>query len=243
MEKEILLQLPVSGKEFPVVLRESLRAKRLTIYFKRDHGELVIPAGYPEESARLFLLNHRLWLEGQLRKRALLPEKPLTPPLYAQELIFPAFSEKWQIQYRFRKSGRIQCFFPEDARILLLSGEVLERELVKKALKGFLIESGERLLPPRFLELSRTIGLSYEKLQIKYQKSRWGCCNSRREIILHAGLLLVPEKCMEYVMIHELCHTLAMDHSEKFYAHLSRYMPDYELYREQLKKLLLPDWQ
>lgn len=243
MEKEILIELPISGKKFPVLFRESGRAKRLVIYFKRDHGELVTPVGYPEESAHLFLLNHRLWLEGQLRKRALLPEKPPAAPLYVQELIFPAFSEKWQIHYRFRKSGKLQSFFLEEEHTCLLSGEVLERELIKKALKEFLIKEAKRLLPPRFAQIAQRIDLPYNSLQIKYQKSRWGCCNSRRDIILNAALLLVPEKCVEYVMLHELCHTLSMDHSERFYAHLAGYMPEYELYREQLKKILLPEWQ
>ena len=241
-EKKILLRLPLSGREFPVILRESHRAKRLTLYFKRDHGLLVIPSGYPEESARIFLLNHRLWLEGMLRKKELLPERVPLLPTYVERLHFEAFSETWQVLYRFRKSGKIQSFFPENGRTLLLSGEVLEQEMVKKALKEFLISAGERLLPEYLQAVSREVALPCSSCKVKFQKSRWGCCNSRKEITLNAALLLVPEMCLKYVVLHELCHTLAMDHSANFYAHLEKYMPDYELYREKLKKVLLPDW-
>lgn len=103
-------------------------------------------------------------------------------------------------------------------------------------LKKLLIKN----LSPRFLEMFGEIehrtGLKCSRVGFRDYKSRWGCCNTRREIVFNYKLLMLSEKIQEYVAAHELCHTVHMDHSEKFYRLLEKLMPDYKSAQRELKK-------
>lgn len=78
-------------------------------------------------------------------------------------------------------------------------------------------------------------GAALPRLRVRKMVSRWGSCQTVRGIItLNTLLLAAPQACIEYVIMHELCHLLQPNHSQKFYALLSRLMPDWQ----ERKKLL-----
>lgn len=69
--------------------------------------------------------------------------------------------------------------------------------------------------------------LPINSVRLKYNRSNWGSCSTKGNVNLSTRLLLTPERAMEYVIIHELCHLLEMNHSPRFYAEVSQRMPDY----------------
>ena len=80
------------------------------------------------------------------------------------------------------------------------------------------------------------IGVEYKRLRIGDQKTRWGSCSSKATISYNWRLVLMPEEIMDYVVVHELCHLLEMNHSEFFWNHVSDVIPDYKVRRKWLKK-------
>jgi predicted metal-dependent hydrolase len=94
-----------------------------------------------------------------------------------------------------------------------LRGQEQEEELRRKA-KAF--------LPGELERLSKIHGLIYSQLKIRKSKTRWGSCSSKRSINLSFYLILLPEHLIEYVILHELCHTIEMNHSPAFWALLDR---------------------
>lgn len=70
---------------------------------------------------------------------------------------------------------------------------------------------------------------------IRQQKRRWGSCNSRGELRLNWKLIMAPLPVLDYVVVHELCHLLHMDHSALFWADVGRVFPDYKTCRQWLK--------
>ena len=99
-------------------------------------------------------------------------------------------------------------------------------------------ETGEGLeeLKPLISEkLSAFTGLSYQKLGIGSAASRWGSCNGKNEIRLSWRLVLLPEELIQYVVIHELCHTAEHNHSAAFWRKVSYYLPDYASLRHRLR--------
>ena len=77
-------------------------------------------------------------------------------------------------------------------------------------------------LPPRIERLSAATGLSYEKLTIRVARTKWGSCTGRNHISLSLYLMLLPEHLRDFVIVHELCHTVYHDHSPRFHALLNR---------------------
>lgn len=83
-------------------------------------------------------------------------------------------------------------------------------------------------------EYSEIMGLKYGRITITSAKTRFGSCSSKGNICFSLRLMAYPEAAREYVIVHELCHLLEMNHSKKFYALVERYLPDYK----ERKKLL-----
>ena len=74
------------------------------------------------------------------------------------------------------------------------------------------------------------------RMRIRKMKTRWGVCNvSRHVITLNSLLLRYEEDCLDYVIVHELCHFLEANHSKKFWVYVSKYYPNYREIRKKLR--------
>ena len=74
------------------------------------------------------------------------------------------------------------------------------------------------------------------QVRLKYNRSNWGSCSSKKNINLSTGLLLTPPSVIDYVIVHELAHLLEMNHSEAFWKHVERAMPEYREHERWLKE-------
>lgn len=86
-----------------------------------------------------------------------------------------------------------------------------------------------------FDDVCRQTSLSASSVSFRDYKARWGCCDASAKIVFNYKLLMLDESLWRYVILHELCHTVYMDHSPRFYALLSRFMPSYRQERKRLK--------
>mgnify|MGYP000857752994 CR=1 FL=1 len=82
---------------------------------------------------------------------------------------------------------------------------------------------------------ARELGLAYGRVTIRLQKTRWGSCSNRGNLNFNCLLMLAPETVRDYVVIHELCHLMEMNHSPRFWAKVEMACPDYRSAREWLK--------
>ena len=79
------------------------------------------------------------------------------------------------------------------------------------------------------------IGVSYGRISIRHQKTKWGSCSSKGNLNFNCLLMLAPEEVRDYVVVHELCHRKQMNHSEVFWAEVERALPNYRDARKWLK--------
>ena len=91
---------------------------------------------------------------------------------------------------------------------------------------------------------SQKTGLNYTKLTVRSQKSRWGSCSSRGTISLNDQLIFMPSSILDYIIIHELCHTLEPNHSQRFWAQVEHHDPSYKQQEQLLAQSmqLIPRW-
>lgn len=97
-------------------------------------------------------------------------------------------------------------------------------------------QQAETVIPGRVRYYADKLGVSYGRITIRGQKTRWGSCSSRGDLNFNYLLMLAPPDVLDSVVAHELCHRKQMNHSERFYAELYGIMPDYDNCHNWLKK-------
>ena len=101
--------------------------------------------------------------------------------------------------------------------------------------RGFRRLAKEKI-PKRVALFAEQVGVDYGKITIKDTKSRWGSCSYQGNLNFCWRLILAPEEVLDYIVVHELCHRLEMNHSARFWAEVKRVLPEYEKSKEWLKE-------
>ena len=109
-----------------------------------------------------------------------------------------------------------------------------EKREMPEAEKKYYRNLAREVLGARTGYYARKMGVTYGRISIREQKTRWGSCSSEGNLNFNCRLLFVPDRIVDYVVIHELAHRRFMNHSKAFWKEVEKYMPDY---KEQ-KKLL-----
>lgn len=105
----------------------------------------------------------------------------------------------------------------------------------------FLRKEAKRLLPDRTKQLARNFGFVVNNIKIQSSKTRWGSCSRDKNINLSLYLMLLPAHLIDYVILHELCHTKEMNHGEKFWAWMDKVTDSKsKLLRKELKNYHMP---
>jgi predicted metal-dependent hydrolase len=111
------------------------------------------------------------------------------------------------------------------------------QQLLKTMLEKALRHEARRVLPARLHTLAGQYGFSYSGVRIANTRSRWGSCSSNGNINLSLSLMLLPAHLVDYVLLHELCHTVEMNHSKRFWKLLNQVTSNKALaLRKELKE-------
>lgn len=97
-------------------------------------------------------------------------------------------------------------------------------------------EKTRYLVTERVTYYAPIIGVSYNQITIRTQRTRWGSCSSKGNLNFNCLLVLVPSEVLDYVIVHELCHLKELNHSERFWTEVSNILPDYKQQKKWLKE-------
>jgi predicted metal-dependent hydrolase len=135
---------------------------------------------------------------------------------------------------RSRTSARLLPGIVKVTSNLPLSDPTVQK-VATQAAERALKKEAEKLLPIRLAELASKNGFSYKSIRIKKLKSRWGSCSSHKEITLNYFLMQLPWRLIDYVLLHELIHTIHLNHSQNFWRDFEKVCPDAKQIRKQIK--------
>lgn len=154
------------------------------------------------------------------------------------------------IKFSISTSGRLQMSVPKYTsdflikRFLNRNRAILREKLpindpstqrARDAKKKILMKQAKEYLPYRLEYQAKRFGYSYARCRLTHANTRWGSCSTSRTISLNIGLMKVPEKLRDYVILHELAHLNHMDHSAAFWAEVGAHDPHYKEHRRRLK--------
>ena len=146
--------------------------------------------------------------------------------LHYQKLIFNG--EEFKIHFHKFKSLRSQ-----DDRIYI--NKQLNIELIKKQIIKFLESYFRGWLEDYVEAINKDLGFSYNKVILKYVRSKWGHCTSENDILINLKLLNGHRDYLDYIIIHELCHTKTKNHSKSFWDRVAKNYPDFRNVEKRLK--------
>ncbi|MFI4993936.1 MAG: M48 family metallopeptidase [Solirubrobacterales bacterium] len=207
--------------EIPYTVRRSARAQRVRVNVHAHTGvEVVLPSRAPDRAAAMAISELRPWIERRLAEAqgvlAQIAERRGTVPYLGSTLqLVP-------------QAGR-QRVHREDGHLLVPEGDP------GQALERFYRRAARAEIATRLDRATERSGTTYSGLTIRAQRTRWASCSAGGRMSFNWRLLLAPERVLEYVVWHEVCHLEILDHSPRFWALLQRRWPAYREDRDWLR--------
>ncbi len=213
------------------VIRSAKRKKTITLMVRSGQIRILAPAGTTEHEIQRILESRRAWIEERLRQSQtaaqarknwtehtfLLYGKPTT-------VEYQCTTERWHCTNR---DNRFHITGPDVTPPADKIYDILTQWYKRVAKSDF---------EHRLQHWSRRLDVSYRGFRVKDQRTRWGSCSSTGNINLNWRLIQAPPEVIDYVVVHELCHLLEMNHSARFWAHVARIFPAYQESQQWLKQ-------
>ena len=93
-----------------------------------------------------------------------------------------------------------------------------------------------QVIPDRVAYYAPKVGVTYGRITIRNQRTRWGSCSAKGNLNFNCLLMLAPPQVLDSVVVHELCHRKEMNHSQRFYQEVYRVFPEYDYWHGWLKE-------
>ena len=220
MQKSIYV--PAVDAEVVIARRRGTRNIRLSV---KSNGviRLTVPFGVSENQALKFLVEKKDWINKH---------KTTSTTLKDGDHIGKSY--RLSVQQVDKRSSRIlqnEIRVSLDKPIETPESQTFIRSACERALKN----EAENLLPQRLKAVAAKHNFTYKSVKIKKFKSRWGSCDNRNNIALNSYLTQLPWDLIDYVLIHELVHTIHKHHQKAFWDELEKYEPNYKTKRKELK--------
>lgn len=212
------------------------RAKSLRITVKPNREvKVTIPRNVTLSNAFRFVEEKTDWIKKSLEKvKSFEQQNTIFRPGISfstmfHTLEFNKLSEKLMAKVG---NGRIQIFFGDESQLLTNEGQ----EFIRKAIVHALRKEAKYYLPERTQKLAQKFGFRYEDIRIKNHKSRWGSCSSSNNINLNLHLMRLSSHLIDYVILHELVHTVHKNHGKFFWKALNDVSGDAKGLAKEMKK-------
>lgn len=103
-----------------------------------------------------------------------------------------------------------------------------DEEIVKQALENWYKDKAKEKVQERVDYYQQYFDVKPTKVTVKEQQKRWGSCTSKQELLFNWKCIMAPSPVLDYIVVHEMCHLIHMNHSKEFWEQLKRVLPDYE---------------
>lgn len=232
------LVLVYGERQIPYQLRFSDR-KRLRITVRPDLSVLAdVPGRFSREEAQEAIRSKARWILRQIASFEEFHPLPM-PHKYVSGETFVYLGRQYRLKVR---KGPAKPAKLRGRYLHVTVPDKADTKAVRRALANWYRARAEDIFH-RYLascmQVAGRHGITEPTLTIRDMRTRWGSCSSAGRVTLNLKLIYAPVHCIEYVIMHELCHLVHHDHSPRFYRLLTRCMPDWKKRRELLKHVVV----
>lgn len=233
------------------LIRESARAKHVRLHVSAEEGLVVtVPRGFDRSEIPTILAAKRSWIERSERR---IEEERAAVGLNTEDALperidLRAIDEDWTVEYCPTSSPWVAAgplFLPESRPgHLEVRGGVGDPRACGAALRRWVFRKGHAHLVPWLGGLSEETGLGFGRTVVRNPHTRWGSYSRKETVSLNQNLLFLPTHLVRYVLLHELCHSVHLEHSAQFWRLLRDKEPRADALRDELRLAwrYLPDW-
>jgi predicted metal-dependent hydrolase len=220
----------IESSDFIAEVIRTTRTKTATIKVEEGIVSVVVPKSLNEERIRKLLSDKKDWIKDKIRHdRSVLP---VSPKQYVSGEDFAYLGRNYRLKINQGSytpvkllQGRLVTTMPEDAN----------HYMIRNTLVRWYKRQAEAKLKQKVKRYAPIVGAEPLSVGIKHFDNRWGSCSAKGKIDFNWKIIMTPNRIVDYIVVHELCHLIQHDHSPKFWKEVERVMPDYQECREWLK--------
>lgn len=219
------------GNGFVAEVVRTNRRKTASVKVEEGKVSIVIPLDLPDSNIEQLVKNKTRWIREKIYLHS------QATPFKSKEYVSGESFSYMGKNYRLRLlSGKTKPVKMKQGRLVVSIPKGEGRtDKVRAALEQWYRVRAEEKLNEKVKRYSKLIGVNPKSVSIKSFKSRWGSCHKSGDIQFNWLIIIAPNKVVDYVVVHELCHLKEHNHSPKFWKSIEKVLPDYLDCKEWLK--------
>ena len=220
------------GNGFIAEVIRTSRRKTADIRVEEGAVSVIVPVSTSIEKIDQLLLAKRTWIK---EKMALQREMaPVSSKQFVSGEAFPYLGRNYRLKVTPGSFAPVKLL---QGRLVVQMPESDQQPyMIRNAIIRWYKRQAEQKIREKVKRYAPNVGVEPAGVNIKTFKSRWGSCTAKGELEFNWLIMLAPNRMVDYVVIHELCHLIHHDHSPDFWREVARVMPDYQMCREWLRE-------
>lgn len=221
----------IQAKGYQARVTRTSRAKTASIKVEEGMVSVVVPKALPIERIERILQEKHQWIIDKIALHKVLITS--SEKQFVSGETMPYLGRNYRLKVH---AGSFEPVKLVQGRLVVIVPEGSVRSnLVREALIGWYKHSALLKLREKVRRYAKVMGVTPKSVNIKTFKSRWGSCNPKGDLDFNWIIVMAPNRIVDYVVVHELCHLKQLDHSPLFWKEVERVMPDYAECKEWLK--------
>lgn len=216
------------------VVRKAIKNLHLGVYPPDGHVRVAAPLVMSDEAIRLAVISRLGWIRRQQARFAGQERQS------EREMVHGESHYYLGVRYRLlveEVDAAPQVRVHGGNKLVLQVRPSADAAKRRAVLDGWYRRELKERIPPLLEKWQPIIGVEVAAWGVKRMKTRWGTCNvPARRIWLNLELIKKPPHCLEYILVHELVHLLERHHTDRFRALMDRFLPQWQLYRDELNR-------
>jgi hypothetical protein len=214
---------------YTVLEKEGLKSRYISV--EKHQGVILKGKPVTPDKANKLILKKAKWILEKLKIVGEVNEEDIVTGSR-----IPYLGRSYYVQvFITKKTEAVTIEFNHSRFKIYLPNKNTPHAEIKNAVEDFYKARAVEKITPRVKQLSAKINLPYTHLRFLKMEKRWGSCTGKNSIIINTDAIKLPYTLIDYLIIHELCHTKVKDHSKDFWAELSKHVPNWRELNEQVE--------